>query len=417
TLMSSCRARWILPVDSRPIRNGLLTVKGDRIVAVGDGPSRSDTVDFGNAVLLPGLVNAHTHLEYSERESPIGQHGMAFVDWIAEVVAWKRARDADPAKGLRRRSQAVRRGLMECGRSGVTSVGEIATLPWTCEPYVASAGIDCVAFLEVIGLAKANENGLMDAVEQFVLAREDTHRGMDCGVSPHSPYSVNRDLLSHICEWSAKAKLPVAMHLAETAEELQLLATGEGPFVDLLLSLGAWDATAFSPGGRPTSYLERLARCHRALVIHGNFLDEDEIRFVAEHGDRMSIVYCPRTHAYFGHPRYPLAEMLAAGVNVALGTDSRASNPDLCLLKEMRYVAKTYPEIDWSDVIRMGTLAGAQALGIVGRAGSLTPGKNADFVAVRLPDDSASRPETLLEDDRCSVTHVCKSGLLIPRVS
>jgi cytosine/adenosine deaminase-related metal-dependent hydrolase len=157
-----------------------------------------------------------------------------------------------------------------------------------------------------------------------------------------------------------------------------------------------WDAGAIPRGSRPLDYLKLLAEAPRALVIHGNYLGNDEWRFLAAHCHRMSLVYCPRTHSYFAHPRYPLTQLLAAGVTVALGTDSRASNPDLDLLAEMRHVARLYAELNPQEILRMGTLAGAQALGRADEVGSITRGKLANLVAVALPGDSTANPVQLL---------------------
>jgi cytosine/adenosine deaminase-related metal-dependent hydrolase len=130
--------------------------------------------------------------------------------------------------------------------------------------------------------------------------------------------------------------------------------------------------------------LRSLAAAHRTLVIHGNYLDEEEIAFLAAHREKLSVVYCPRTHDYFEHEPYPLAKMLAAGVRVALGTDSRASSPDLDLLAEMRHVA-AHHQLPPAEVLRLGTLAGAEALGLDHAAGSLRRGKQAAFCVVELP--------------------------------
>src|SRR5262249_11550758 len=131
-------------------------------------------------------------------------------------------------------------------------------------------------------------------------------------------------------------------------------------------------------------YLQFLATAHRSLVIHGNYLAADEIEFLAVHRDRMSLVYCPRTHAYFSHEPYPLAEAFAAGVHFAVGTDSRASNPDLRLLEELRVIARDYPSILPESILRMGTLAGAEALGLAEFLGSVTPGKRTALATVPL---------------------------------
>jgi len=133
------------------------------------------------------------------------------------------------------------------------------------------------------------------------------------------------------------------------------------------------------------------------LAIHGNYLDDEERGFLAAHADRMTLVYCPRTHGRFGHPQYPLAELLASGVRVALGTDSRASNPDLSALGEMRYVARHHPAISPEAILRMGTLAGAESLGRDIDCGSITPGKWANLTAVPLPKDTHCEPVKFLE--------------------
>jgi cytosine/adenosine deaminase-related metal-dependent hydrolase len=157
-----------------------------------------------------------------------------------------------------------------------------------------------------------------------------------------------------------------------------------------------WDAAAIPRGSRPLDYLGMLAEAPRALVIHGNFLDSEERSYLAANADRMSLVCCPRTHSYFGHPPYPLPQLLRGGVRVALGTDSRASNPDLDLLAEMRCVAQTFPTIDPRSILRMGTLAGAEALGRAADVGSITAGKLANLVAVPLADEVSGSADDLL---------------------
>src|SRR5207248_5598397 len=140
---------------------------------------------------------------------------------------------------------------------------------------------------------------------------------------------------------------------------------------EVLQSAGAWHPEVIPLGRRPLDYLQALATAHRALVVHGNYLVADEIEFLAAHRERMSLVYCPRTHAYFGHEPYPVSQMLAAGVRVAVGTDSRASNPDLRLLEELRHIARHHPGVSPEAMLRMGTIAGAEALGIAADYGSI----------------------------------------------
>jgi cytosine/adenosine deaminase-related metal-dependent hydrolase len=218
------------------------------------------------------------------------------------------------------------------------------------------------------------------------------------GLSPHAPYTVSPALLTSLLTLARQRNLPVAMHVAESADELELLANGTGRFQQLLDERSMWDPSAISHGSAPFDYLQVLATAPRALVIHGNYLDRDEHEFLATHSDRMSLVYCPRTHAYFDHPPYPLSEILAAGVRVALGTDSRASNPDLSVLAEMRYAAKSHAHVAPGAILRMSTLSGAEALGREQECGSITPGKLAHLAAIPVEPYSYRNPGDLLEE-------------------
>ena len=188
------------------------------------------------------------------------------------------------------------------------------------------------------------------------------------------------------------------MHLAESREELELLRHGTGPLRAFLEEIGAWDATAIPSGSRPIDYLRLLASAHRALVIHGNYLDDEETAFLAANAERMSVVYCPRTHDWFAHRAYPLEKMLAAGVTVALGTDGRGSSPDLSLLGEMRFAARQHPAVPLDRILQLGTVLGAKALGRERHVGTLEPGKQADLAIVALPDRDAADPHELLFD-------------------
>jgi cytosine/adenosine deaminase-related metal-dependent hydrolase len=186
------------------------------------------------------------------------------------------------------------------------------------------------------------------------------------------------------------------MHLAETPEELQLLRSGDGPLRIFLEELGVWNAAMLEPGRCPLDYLSTLVSAHRAIVVHGGCLDGEEIRFLAENQEHMGVVYCPRTHQWFGRRPYPLESMLAAGVPVALGTDGRGSSPDLNIMAEMRCVAQHHPSIPLPRILQMGTLDGASVLGCDAVTGSLTPGKQADLAVIALPRLAVSDPHDLL---------------------
>jgi cytosine/adenosine deaminase-related metal-dependent hydrolase len=220
--------------------------------------------------------------------------------------------------------------------------------------------------------------------------------GSKIGISPHAPYTVSRTLVKDLVSLAVNYQLPMAMHLADSRDELEFLKTGAGPFINLLEERSMWDPEAIPKSSRPLDYLRMLAAAPRTLVVHGNYLDEEELGFIAENREWMSLVYCPRTHAYFGHSSYPLHQALARGVRVALGTDSRASNPDLSLLSEMRHVFRTHTGIDPNTVLHMGTLAGAEALGRENFIGTITADKSADLVAVPIPRNTNGTPEDIL---------------------
>ena len=375
----SLKARWVLPIDGAPLEGAVVTIDSGRIVAVDDPTTSTGTVeDLGDVVLLPGLVNAHTHLEFSAFHQPLGSPGMPLADWIRLVIAERRRSDRDALV-------STAAGLEESLASGVTTIGEISTAPVaTVEPMP-----QVLAFQEVIGFSA----GRVDSAFADVMERVGANPTF--GLSPHAPYTVHPRLLERLVEEATTQGLPVAMHLAESREELELLAHGTGPLRELLEERSMWDPRAIVPGTVPLDYLRTLARVPRAIVVHGNYLSPMEIDFLAGKRDRMSVIYCPRTHAYFQHVDYPLREMLTAGVSMALGTDSRASNPDLSLLSEMRFIAQSH-RLPPHKIIKMATLSGAEALGVADCIGSLSPGKWANLIA--LSCDTRDPAEAVLQE-------------------
>ena len=397
---STLHARWILPVDTPPIEGGMVSIAQGRIVSVGPASSTSAPCrDLGDTVLMPGLVNAHTHLEFSHRTTPLGEPGIRLPDWIRLVIA-ERTRTPQAAE------QRIAKGLAESLQHGVTTVGEIATTDWPSR-LATDKLPSMVRFEEVIGFSWARADSVARAIEsRWSPPHRTTDRwpgqGKDWlpGLSPHAPYTVHPRLVERLVDLSIRCNLPVAMHLAESAEELQFLRDGDGPLRDLLQERGMWDRMAIPRGSRPLDYLQHLARTPRALVIHGNYLHSEEIEWMAQHGRALSVVYCPRTHTYFQHAPYPLPEMLAKGVRVVLGTDSRASNPDLSLLEEMREVARKHPRVDDEQIVRMGTLLGAEALGLQQTIGSITPGKWANLTAIPCGADCNDPYEAVVRDEK-----------------
>ncbi|HJN10467.1 MAG: amidohydrolase family protein [Pirellulaceae bacterium] len=403
------RARYLFPCDAAPSRNACLTVQNGRIVAVGSAAAAS-IVDLGQVAILPGLVNAHTHLEFSKLSAPLGSREMPFPDWVRRVIAWRNEQSTERRGSDNWRNPAIEAGICESVVAGVTTLGEIATLPVV--PLDRYGDFSGVAFLELLGLRDESHDALIAAAQQFTASSKPL-RPSRWGLSPHAPYTVSLRLLERIVQLSVRQRLPVTMHLAETRDELELLDNASGPLFELLRDLGAWQTGAIPSATRPLHYLESLAKAHRSLVIHGNYLDRAEIDWVARHRGRMSVVYCPRTHDYFGHDRYPLTELLAAGVRVAIGTDSRASNPDLSLLNELRFAARTHPEVALDEILRMGTIAAAAALGMDDHRGSLTVGKHADFVILPIGDEEPADPYELIMMSEAHASAVFQAGIQV----
>ena len=388
----SLQARWLLPVDRPPIAGGVVTIDEGRIIALEkshDGAASLE--DLGDVVLLPGLVNAHTHLEFNDLQRPLGTAGMSLPEWIGLVIAERKRTQRDTGA-------AIAQGMRECLAEGVTCVGEISTAP--AEMYPATTEVPRLSlFREAIGFSAARSDSVLDDVRQRV-EQPTTCQLTVSGLSPHAPYTVHPSLVERLVKLACEENLPIAMHLAESQEELCLLAQGDGPFRELLEERSMWDPTAIPAGTTPLDYLKVLSRAPRSLVVHGNYLNEAEINYVSQHRKQMSVVYCPRTHAYFLHSRYPLRKMLSAGVRIAVGTDSRASNPDLGVLGELRHIAETFSEIEPEKILRMGTLAGAEALGCETGSGSIAAGKWADLTAVPCNSTTENPVEALLRDSQ-----------------
>jgi aminodeoxyfutalosine deaminase len=392
------RARWVFPVDRAPLEGGVVVLNGERIAEVRPFQPGEAAEDLGDVALIPGLVNAHAHLEFSSLAAPLGEPGMAFTDWLRLVVAYRIGEEEQTGDRSVWRSEGAQRGIAESLAAGVAAIGEIATTDWA-EKIVNQAPLDFTVFCELLGLARERIEPLWEQGQAHVELGTREDRRWRPGLSPHAPYSVHPELLERVCRLSAERRFPVAMHLAESIEEIEFLISGSGRMAEFLQQVKAFPPQVIPRGARPLDYLERLATADRAIVVHGNLLSEEEIAFLGERSERMSVAYCPRTHANFLPGEHPLPRMLAANVNVCLGTDSRASNPDLRLLEEMRFVARRYSSVTPEGVLYLGTQAGADALGIGERFGSLTPGKSSRLAVVKLTQLSASDPHELLFAD------------------
>ena len=388
------RARHLLPIGADSIENGWLTIEGGRIVAIGRGRPSGPVHDLGEAIILPGLVNAHTHLEFSDLTRPLSaMHGLPA--WIEQVVALRRARLLDPAREPARLTAAIGLGLRESAAAGVTAIGEIAT---ALHPGPMADGPRMRVFYETLGLLP----GSMAAAEAtLVRGLERMGRsGLSVGISPHAAYSVGQLLGRNVIRQAVVRRLPVAMHLAESRDEAELLATGGGAFRSLLEGLGAWRPEAPPRLLGVADWISWLARPPRGIVVHGTFLPEDPMALarLARHRDRLCVVVCPRTTQAIAGRLPPVDSFRAAGVRVAIGTDSRASNPDLSVLSECRTLVEG-GLVSPAESLAMATRNGAWALGFDRQSGILTPGMSADLVILRPAGRTADPHEAAINPD------------------
>ena len=392
------RARWIVPVVRRTIEDGWLRIERGRIAAIGrrgltGNPPSGQSIDLGDAIILPGLVNAHTHLEFSDLERPLEADG-GLPGWIARVVALRRARPTGPEEAARL-AASLRAGLAESLSFGVTTIGEIATaVPRGGYP---SIGPRVRVYREALGLS------FLGGSLPGGIARDLDRLKGSTGISPHAPMTVSSALGGALLREAAKRGLPVTMHLAESLAELAYVTGGGGPFRDLFATLGAWPADRPPPVLPPSDWISRLARVRRGSVVHGTFLgeppDATALDRLARHRDRLGVVVCPRTTRLLSGRLPPVARFLAAGVRVAIGTDSRASNPDLSVLAEARELAGS-GVVSPAEALPMLTRDAAWALGYEQQAGSIAVGRPADLVVLvpsgpfTDPLDAILRPDT-----------------------
>jgi cytosine/adenosine deaminase-related metal-dependent hydrolase len=396
----SVTARWIFPVEAPPMEGAVLHIQGKRIAAIEPhGYAKADR-DLGNVAILPGLVNAHTHLDLSYL-SERGPAPCDFTDWLRAVVQQRRM--LLPEEEMRN----VFTGLNQSTKFGTTLLGDIARSVMSVSGVALDQRLRGVVFDEVLGLPRARAHEAWARASQAVSGRERkaTYRP---GLSPHAPYSVRASVFRAAARFCQKLNLPLAIHLAETREELELLEHQRGPFVSFLSELGAWDPKGLVKGVEEV--LRLTAGVPNLLFIHGNYLNPD-LPFPRG----ASVIYCPRTHAFFGHPPHPFRELMVRGIRVALGTDSRASNPDLDMLAEARFLHRHYPDVPPATILRMITLSGAEALGWQDETGSLAAGKSADLCVLPLPAEKTLDPHELILSSSTRVQAVLFRGRWLAR--
>jgi 5-methylthioadenosine/S-adenosylhomocysteine deaminase len=375
-------ADWVLPVDGEPIEDGAVAFEDGRIVAVGPRTELGEGERFEDAVILPGLVNAHTHLEYAVYAG-FGD-GLAFGPWLRLHIERKSRIGWDEFVSI------ARLGAAECLRSGVTTIAD-ASFSGAALAAAAELGLGGVVALEVFG---ADVDGAVASLEERRAELAELQTAiLRLGVSPHAPYSVSADLYRAVLDDGGFG----ITHVAESDDELRFLASGDGPIAAV--------SEVEPPRTTPVRHLEREGLLRPGLLAaHCVKVDEEEIELLARHD--VPVAHCPRSNALLGCGVAPLTELLAAGIRVGLGTDSPASTPSFDLFEELRaavYAARARagrpdalsPEI----ALELATLRAARALGLDDEVGSLAPGKRADLTVVSL----AGSPYLPWEDPAAAV--------------
>ena len=383
----SLKARWIVPVGSPPIESGVVTVENGRISFV--GTSRENllpTIDLGESVLLPGLVNAHGHLEHSTLKEKTTT-GRSFTEWVKEVAK-------------KHPEQTTQAAITQLIAGGTTTLAD------HCSPETDffDTPLRRIIFWEVLG----SERTRAKASLKKAIAMAEQYGGH---VSPHSLYGVHQDTIENILRRVARGEVagPVlSVHLCESTDEVQFFRHGAGPMADYVKERGG---TVPFGDTSPVRWLnQHRALSPRTLLIHGNYLTEDEMTLIARSG--ATVVHCPGSHRFFGHQRFPLEKLRKHGIPIALGTDSLASNKELSLLREMRLLKETQSDLVAEEILKMGTIKGARALGLENEIGSIAAGKKADLIAIPIPSGCDDPYDAVLRAKEVSFSMVGGTPLL-----
>jgi cytosine/adenosine deaminase-related metal-dependent hydrolase len=379
-------ARWIVPVASPPIENGAVAVEGQRIVGVG---TKTEIVErfpelcvvlFGEAVILPGLINTHTHLELTCLRGYLENEETDFFAWLRKLMI-ARLEKLTP-DDLR---VSATWGACEAVRAGVTCVGDASDSALTSMHALRDVGMRGVVFQESFGpdpkLVDENLAKLKTKVAEIRSVETDLLRA---GVSPHAPYTVCGPQLELIAKFANDERLPLMMHAAESEAESMFLQEGCGPFADGLAKRSIeWNA----PGVSTIQYLKQIGLLEtRPLLAHCIRVDDDDVETLRETG--VKVAHCPKSNAKLGHGRAPFAKFIEAGIALGLGSDSVASNNTCDILEEARFATllarAAGNRVTAAEAFAAATLGGARCFDLSGEIGELTEGAQADLAVVSL---------------------------------
>ena len=389
-------ASWVVPIEGEPIKDGWVMVDGGRIAALGRRAANDTTkgVELGDVAVMPGLVNAHTHLELSYLRDQVPP-ASSFTSWARQIIAERRKphplKDTDIA-------DAVDAAIEELVRCGTSVVGEITNTLFVTFDRLTKSQLAGVVFWELIGFNLGDDPDFDAMVHQALedigeLPRTDKIRA---SLAAHAPYSVAPLYFRAIKKAVDKMPfVPSSVHLAENVEEVELLTTGGGPWKTLMKDIGSWNHAWTAPGVGPVKYLDDMKFIDdRLLVVHGVQMTPEDLELLRVRG--ATLVTCPRSNAHTGAGVPPIVDFYQSGVRIAIGTDSLASSPDLSVFAEVATLHALAPSVPAAALLESATIQGARALGFDADYGTIEPGKLARLIAVDVPPGTSDVEEYLV---------------------
>lgn len=422
------RPDWLVPMERPPIHQGFLVLRHNQIQYLGqDLPSQFENVPqirLADYAIIPGLVNSHCHLEFSDLAVPISAES-SFASWIQSVIRHRATAAPAPSERMSLRRAAIDQGIKESYECGVRWIVDMTTSPWQAEwiktsvlaiakatrssakhvwaPTIPISVQPCIELVDVNETRLEQTRSFADSLYESLDQQQTSFSPLGrFGLAPHSPYTASTELTRWSQRKSFEQHRLVAMHLAESLDEMQWIEKQEGPFESLMRPF--LNENYRSGLGSITERLHCLSQSWRSLVVHGNYLTDSELAYLGSVFEKMAIVHCPRTHAHFGHDHssdysdsghstgggYPMQERIQMGVRHFLGTDSRASNPNLNLWSEAQSVRATQRGVSSLDILRMITTDPAEFLQLPGGVGRIQVDSQAGLTAVKLNKNKAA---------------------------
>ena len=382
------------------VNNGALLIDRGSIQAYGSANSiigrfsHHDVLHLQNAVLMPGLVNSHSHIELPPLLDSI--RAQRYSDWVLNLILAKRSLNRQDY------ASAAIKNTRTIIQTGTTTIGEICT-HGVSTTHLKKSGLRAVVFREVIQL----ESGKGQGARRLIKTRPDSP-SVKYGFSPHTPYTVSESMLHVINRLAKKSNKRLAMHIAESKDEVRLLQRKKSG-LERLYQFAHWDMGWAPRGSSSFEYLDRIGFLSpRLLAVHAVQVNDEDIRLIKT--SKTSVAHCPRSNKELGVGKMPLKKFLDARITVGLGTDSLASSPSLNMWDEMRYAYKIHRQdgVSAEDIFRLATIGGAKALGWDKEIGTIEPGKKADIIAVPLPKKNTGDlySDLLRETKSCIMTMV-----------